>query len=118
MKILESSAEFEINSNFMNTLFGMPHYFQSGHFVTGTAAYNFAKEISRPLAKEDIGKLNTWEENVKEISELYNPASTSIWVDKYNCYWVGIGGTGWACMWSVGLGSLESGKYPVYPNKL
>jgi hypothetical protein len=114
MNVGFSSAEFDLNGDFYATMFGVPHKkIKNGICEIHPEAMDYWKKISMPLAEEDIGKLNAWEEYKTTISGLYQSNSTQIMVDVNNHYWVSINGTGWGCAWTVGLGSLESGKYPV-----
>lgn len=119
MKIEASSAEFELNSLISHTLFGVPKAIftpnewggLSYQIASGTAEA-WAK-VSRKINLDDINKLSMWQNYREDISGLYNPDSTCLLKDVNNVYWISIGGTGWGAMWSVGLGTLESGKYPV-----
>lgn len=121
MKMEQSSAEFELNSLVSHSLFGIPKA-RLIPTVWGTISGltmeipSGTKEawdrVSMKLESGDISKLSMWPEYREEICSLYNPDSTCLLKDVNSAYWVSIGGTGWGAMWSVGLGSLESGKYP------
>lgn len=119
MKLEQSSAEFELNSLVAHSLFGVP----KARFVPSqwgglqmeipSGTKEAWDKVSRKLESGDISKLSMWPEYREEICSLYNPDSSCLLKDVNNAYWVSIGGTGWGAMWSVGLGSIESGKYPV-----
>jgi hypothetical protein len=119
MKVEQSSAEFGINNQFSHAYFGFPLVpivrREDGicemTFPTGVRKH--WSDVSRPISKEDIGKLNMWDNYREEINGMYQQDSTSIAKDKFGQYWICMGGTGWAANWTVGLGTLESGKYPV-----
>lgn len=103
-----SSAEFEINSNLMNTMFGYPKYFQSGKYLElNTKESNDRQQKQIPLKKEDIDKLGTWDEYKEQIKLFYNEQLTYLDKDINNQWWVICPGTGWGCMYTVSLGDLK-----------
>ena len=102
-----SSTEFEINSNLNNLLFGAPKYFTSGQFLNVAESLKYKNNNSYILKYEDIDKLNTWNNYKSEIKSLYNPMSSVLQKDVNGQYWVSIGGTGWANLWTVNLGELK-----------
>lgn len=108
-----SSAEFKNNSDLYATLFGLPKYYESGRITNLFGATQALGEISRPISLVDIDKLKAWEEDKREMKGLYDVEGSKIMKDINQNYWVSIGGSGFSVLWSVGVGSLESGKYPI-----
>jgi hypothetical protein len=119
MKVSQSSAEFDINNQFGHAYFGFPlasitiNEDGSRNLDWPTGGYDESLKRFQPISLVDIEKLSMWDDYREEINGMYQCGSTSIAKDKFGQYWISIGGTGWAYNWTVGLGTLESGKYPV-----
>lgn len=123
MRISMGSGEFDANRRLHCMLHGISfvptEYIQRDGYVEAKTPpmtpemIKAWKESCMPISVEDIKKLNTWDNYKEEMISMYPYSSTSIMKDITSGYWVCMGGTGWANMWSVELGSLESGKYPV-----
>lgn len=110
MIVSMSSAEFEINSKFMESVFNAPRtiYIDKQENGYTIRSYVRLKEedrpelIYKPVSLEQVNNLKTWDSNKQQIISLMKNCSTQTIQDVNGLDWIVQGGTGFAVYYCLG----------------